>query len=206
MKTEKNIFTVAENVQKLDIYSASYPQIFSRILFIRDDSGLKYFPGSSQRTKHDEKELIKAQLYVELVERCEYPSRLVELGRHIEIGGGKNKRYEEADVIVKDGEGNARMIFEVGGFDGYERDKSRIVRDLFDLAESLGGAKKPEYLIYFSRAFRNGDEKTKILVIDYSKFNTFDSWKKAGCPNGEMVRGRLEYFPGCLRRPENDID
>lgn len=164
-----------------------FNQIFPKALIIRDESRVVYLSNNDAESKYQEEGLIKAQLYVEIVEKYKYPLNLVEYGRYVKVGGKSSKRYIEADIIINDEKGNVRMIFEVSPFSDYEKNMDAIVADLFILADSLNWVKKPEYLVYYSRNSRNGEAKEKILVIDYLKFNTFYAWKKSGRPGKEKI-------------------
>jgi len=168
-------------------YCAQREITFPKVLIVRDESRVVYLSGDDQNLKYKEIDLIKAQLYVDLIEKYKYPIQLIELGRYVKLGGDKSRRYIEADIIINDGNGNVKTIFETGTFDEYEENMDRIVADLFDLALAVAWVKKPEQLIYFSRKFRNGVVKEKITVVDYLKFNTFAAWKKAGRPKEKTI-------------------
>ncbi len=157
-------------------------QLFAKTLIIRDESRVVYLSGDNQRTKEQEEGLVRAQLYVELIEKYKYPLGLVELGRYVKVGPKDGRRYIEADVIVNCERGNVKMIFEVSAFSDFEEKADSVVCDLFDLADSLSWMKKPEYLIHFSRNCGKNEIKEKVMVIDCAKFNTFFAWKKAGRP------------------------
>ncbi|HAT73548.1 MAG: N-6 DNA methylase [Candidatus Moranbacteria bacterium GW2011_GWF2_36_839] len=157
-------------------------QVFAKTLIIRDESRVVYLSGDKQESKEQEENLIKAQLYVELVEKHKYPLNLIEFGRYVKVGPKEGKHYIEADVIVNSEKGNVKMIFEVGTFSDFEDKTDKVVCDLFELADSLSWIKKPEYIVYFSRTCRKSEVKEKIITIDYARFNTFSAWKKAGRP------------------------
>ncbi|KKQ22729.1 MAG: N-6 DNA methylase, partial [Candidatus Moranbacteria bacterium GW2011_GWF2_37_11] len=167
---------------------AAYPQqVQVRTLIVRDESKVIYMPESNWDAAKKGEELIRAQLYVNLIEKYQYPLHLVEFGRYVKVGHAKSKRYIEADIIINDEAGNARMILEVGNFEEFEENRDRIVADLFDLARAVTCVKKPNFLVYFSRSCKGGQVKDKIAVIDYTKFNTFQSWKKAKRPSTEEI-------------------
>jgi prevent-host-death family protein len=166
---------------------ASSPTVFARSLIIRDESRVVYLSGSDQNQKYQEEALIKAQLYVILVEEYHYPINLVEFGRYVKVGPKESKKYIEADAIINDDKGNVRIIFEVSPLSDYEKNMDRIVADLFDLANSLSWIKKPEHLVYYSRHVKNGNVKERIMVVDYGKFNTIAAWKRAGRPGGKSI-------------------
>ncbi len=160
---------------------------FPGTLIIRDESRVVYLSEKDRETKTREEALVKAQLYIELIEICKYPLNMIELGRYVRIGKGQSRRYIEADAIVNDASGNVKMILEVGFFGDYKENLDIIVEDLFDLADALSWVKKPQWLVYFSRKFNNGKVQEKILVVDYLQFNTFTAWKKAGRPGMDKL-------------------
>ncbi len=162
-------------------------QIFSKNLIIRDESRVVYLSENDQNKKYAEENLIKAQLYVQLIEKYNYPLPLVEFGRYVKVGPKKSKHYIEADIIINDENGNVEMIFETSPFCDYEENMDRIVADLFSLADSVSWVKKTKYLVYYSRLAKNGIVQEKILIVDCSKFNTFSAWKKSGRPGEKKI-------------------
>jgi len=185
-KNKNKNFCLADSSEKK--YAS---QVFAKTLIIRDESRVVYLSGDKQESKEQEEGLIKAQLYVELIEKYKYPLNLVELGRYVKVGPKEGKHYIEADVIVNSERGNVKMIFEVSNFSDFEEKTDKVVCDLFELANSLSWIKianslswikKPEYIVYFSRTCGKSENKEKIIAINYAKFNTFSAWKKAGRP------------------------
>lgn len=168
-------------------YALPYPGIFSKTLIIRDESRVVYLSGKDQEARRQEEELIKSQLFVELIEKYKYPLSSVELGRYVRLGGESSKRYIEADIIINDEKNNAQIIFEVGTFNDYEKNIDCALADLFSLANAVSYVKKPKWLIYFSRFSRNGVMKEKILSVNCEKFNSFLAWKKAGRPGEKTI-------------------
>lgn len=163
------------------------PHMFPRILVVRDSSKIIYLSEDDHDLKYREENLIKAQLYVDLIEKYHYPVSSVELGRYVKIGGTESKRYIEADIMIDDRRGNAEIIFEVSSFSDFEKNKDKIIADLFDLAYASTWVKKPKYLVYHSRSYKNGVCQEKTSTVDYTQFNTFLSWKKAGRPNHDKI-------------------
>lgn len=161
-------------------YAAENYQIFPKIFVIRDESRVVYLSYDDENLKQKKEDLTKCQLYVKLIEQLKFPIDVVEVGRYVKVSGGNGKRYIEADIIINDRKGNAQMIFEVGNFEEYESNLDKVFLDLFELADSLTVMKKPHYIIYYSRLFKNGTSSEKISVVDYTKFNSFLAWKKSG--------------------------
>ncbi|NTV41214.1 MAG: type II toxin-antitoxin system Phd/YefM family antitoxin [Candidatus Moranbacteria bacterium] len=160
---------------------------FPGTLIIRDESRVVYLSEKDREVKTKEESLVKAQLFIKLIEVCKYPINLIELGRYVRIGKGQSRRYIEADAIINDENGNVKMIFEVGFYGDYEKNLDIIVEDLFDLAEALSWVRKPQWLVYFSRKYSNGKVQEKILAVNYLQFNTFTAWKKAGRPGTDKI-------------------
>jgi len=187
MLTEKQGMKLMMADKSSNGYSFQNSQMFPKILVVRDQSKVVYLTEGDPDLKYKEEGLIKSQLYVNLIEEYKYPLSLVEIGRYVKVGGAESKRYIEADIIVNDKNGNVRMIFEVGPIADFEENTDRVVADLFEIAYAVTYVKKPECLIYYSRSFKNGTLTEKIITVDYTKFNTFAAWKKAGRPGGKEI-------------------
>ena len=193
VKKFEQLMNGGEKFQLADGNSRKYGfqgnQFFSKTLIIRDESRVIYLSGNdqNQNSRYQEEGLIKSQLFVKLIEEYSYPLGIIELGRYVKVGGENSRKYIEADIIINDERGNVDTIFEVGLFSEYEKNADKIISDLFDLASALSWVKKPKNLIYFSRSCKNGNAQEKATVIDYSKFNSFLAWKKAGRPNTKEI-------------------
>jgi prevent-host-death family protein len=171
-----------------DAYAAQRNEILPKVFIIRDESRVVYLSDQDQNSRLKEEGLVKAQLYVALIEKYKYPLHLIEFGRYVKVGGEESRRYIEADILVNDGRGNVRMIFEVGVFSDYDENVDRVVSDLFEMAAAVAWSKKPEFMVYYSRCFKNNNTASeKILTVDCLKFNTFTAWKKAGRPSAKTM-------------------
>lgn len=168
-------------------YSFANPKVFSKVMIVRDASRIVYLDQDDRDLKHKEEELVKAHMFVKLIEKYKYPFHLIETGRYVKVGPKESKRYIEADIIINDLSGNVRMIFESSLFADFEENTDKVVADLFDLAYAATWIKKPLYLVYFSISCKGGPCKEKSLTIDYTKFNTFAAWKKAGRPTEKEI-------------------
>lgn len=167
-------------------YSVKGEGLFSKILIARDASALY----AKDNLKLKEEGYIKAILLIELTGEYGYPLDSIEIGRCVQVGGSNGKKYVEADILAGDKKGDVRAVFEVAPFDDYEKDKDRVVSNLYDIAEAVSWRKKPMYLVYYSRAMKLGSVKEKISVIDYRKSKTFEAWKEAGRPAEGKIPGR----------------
>lgn len=146
--------------------------------FVKDAGAQKY---GEQKTSLKEKEIAKAQLYVDLVEKYAYPVDVIDTGIYVSVGGNGSRRFMEADMVVWDVHGNPRIVFAVAPFGDYERDFERTIKDLFEIGNAINGEKEHlHYLVYYSRSFTNGRAQKKITVIDIQKHKTLADWEKGG--------------------------
>lgn len=197
----KKLFLIASEVEKENIYYTlteyGKPKIvllssskFEKLLedgapqgygipsFVKDSGTQKY---GAQKASLKEKEIAKAQLYVDLVEKYDYPVDVIDTGIYVSVGGNGSRRFMEADMVVWDVHGNPRMIFAVAPFGDYERDFERTIKDLFEIGCAINGEKDHlHYLAYYSRSFANGRAQKKISVIDIKKYRTLADWEKSG--------------------------
>ncbi|MBI2120813.1 MAG: type II toxin-antitoxin system Phd/YefM family antitoxin [Parcubacteria group bacterium] len=146
--------------------------------FVKDSGAQKY---GAQKTSLKEKEIAKAQLYVDLVEKYDYPVDVIDTGIYVSVGGDGSRRFMEADMVVWDVHGNPRIVFAVAPFGDYERDFERTIKDLFEIGAAINGGKDHlRNLVYYSRSFANGRAQKKISVIDIQKYKTLADWEKSG--------------------------
>lgn len=148
--------------------------------FVRDGGTQKY---GEQKTSLKEKEIVKAQAYVELVEKYGYSFDQIDIGIYVSVGGEGSRRFMEADMVVWDTHGNPCMVLAIAPFGDYERDFERTVKDLFEIGNAIDNGKNHlHHLLYYSRSFSDGRAQKKISAIDFSKNKTFDEWEKDGRP------------------------
>lgn len=181
------------------VFSGEWQKSFSHArqkgFVLRDASSAKYTVDYSWTNQRGSEELIKAQLYVELIEKYRYPVSSIELGRYVRIGDASSKRYVEADVIVDDERGNITLLFSVSTKKFYEENTERAIRELFDVADALSReGQRTYYLIHYTRDCQDGFEQDRSMVIDHSSYRSFAEWEKANRP----VSKRIPYFKiGC---------
>lgn len=154
------------------------PYEYGLQFFVRDGGVQKY---GGQKTNIKEKEIVKAQVYVELVEKYGYSFDQIDLGLYVSVGGEGSRRFMEADMVVWGKDGNPLLLFAVAPFIDYERDFERTVKDLFEIGAAVnGGREHLTHLVYYSRSFSGGHAQKKISVIDFSKYKTFKEWEEDG--------------------------
>ena len=143
---------------------------------IRYNSDIK-----SARTIEDitgEEELVRAILLTKLANEYKYPLSSLEIEKTYSIGRPKviNPRI---DVMVKDEDGNVFMFIELKAPDKFTEDQDQVIeKQLFNLAGSeiaLGHSIK--YLVLLSCDLLDGSFKNNAILIDYERYNSFESWK-----------------------------
>jgi prevent-host-death family protein len=198
--TQKNIYyTLTEYGRpKIVILSATkfgelsdvgVPQVspygYGVSFFVRDGGTQKY---GAQKTNIKEKEIVKAQAYVELVEKYGYSFDQIDIGVYVSVGGDGSRRFMEADMVVWDALGNPRMVLAIAPFADYERDFERTVKDLFEIGNAIDNEKNHlHYLLYYSRSFSDGRAQKKISAVDFRKNKTFEDWEKNGRPMEKTI-------------------
>lgn len=153
--------------------------------FVRDNGAQKY---GAQKTNIKEKEIVKAQAYVELVEKYGYAFDQIDLGIYVSVGGEGSRRFMEADMVVWGKNGNPLLLFAVVPFVDYERDFERTIKDLFEIGGAINNGKEHlTHLIYYSRSFSNGRAQKKISIVDVTQNKTFADWEKNGRQVGKNI-------------------
>jgi prevent-host-death family protein len=156
------------------------PYEYGMPFFVRDGGIQKY---GAQKTNIKEKEIVKAQAYVELVEKYGYSFDQIDLGVYVSVGGESSRRFMEADMVVWGTDGTPVLVFAVAPFADYERDFERNIKDLFEIGNAINNGKAVlTHLVYYSRSFSGGRAQKKISAINLSENKTFGDWEKNGRP------------------------
>lgn len=154
-----------------------------KVLVVCDENQAVYSSRQAIEKLNCSRDLIVAQLYVELIEKYGYPIGSIKIGTYVKIGQGNLGGFIEADVLADGGNSGGNLLFAVSDFENYEKNEKLKVQELFVLAQGLKKTKqKIDFLIYFSRRYSTESLKEKIKVIDAKKFPTFSAWQKAGNP------------------------
>lgn len=154
-----------------------------KILFVCDNDQVVYSSERAIDRINSRQNLVVAQLYVELIEKYDYPIDSIKIGAYVKIGEKNSKRFIEADILVYGRNFQSNLLFAVSEFENFEKNEKLKVGELFDLAHELKKtSQKISHLIYFSRKYSKGSLKQKIKVINGKKFGNLKAWQKAGCP------------------------
>jgi len=148
----------------------------------------------------DPEEIVRAALYLELIEKYNYQASkdVIEMEKLHKIGHPHKKTDAKIDILVKKNK-KPFMMFELKSSEDYERYmEDSIKTQLFNLAavEDKGG-KYLRYLIYYTRYEEDGELREKIITINYAKFKSYEGWEDAGKPNLMLIP--KEY--GIVRKP-----
>lgn len=127
-----------------------------------------------------DEETVRAYILAKLVNELGYKLENIELEKQYDIGRPKVNK-PRIDIIVKDDKGNAFLYIELKSPQDYEKDKDEVIeKQLFNLAsQEKGQGKKVKYLVLYTFEVVGNEVKDKAILIDYEKFNSFDTWKNA---------------------------
>ncbi|HSQ98127.1 MAG TPA: N-6 DNA methylase [Rickettsiales bacterium] len=126
-----------------------------------------------------EEELVRAYLLTKLTSELGYKPELIEIEKEYDIGRPKVNK-PRIDIMVKDEKGNSFLYIELKKPQDYEKDKDEVIeKQLFNLAsQEKGQGKKVKYLVLYTYEILDKEIKDKCILIDYEKFNSFESWKE----------------------------
>lgn len=127
-----------------------------------------------------DEEIVRAYILAKLVNELGYKLENIELEKQYDIGRPKVNK-PRIDIIVRDDKGNAFLYIELKSPQDYEKDKDEVIeKQLFNLAsQEKGHGKKVKYLVLYTFEVVGNEVKDKAILIDYEKFNSFDTWKNA---------------------------
>jgi prevent-host-death family protein len=168
-------------------YGDTFPKE-NEVFILKEAPKVLYVDRKVPGDLYQAKELAKAQLYVELIEKYKYPLYLVEVGRCVKVGGPESRRYTEADIIVSGSSSNMLLLFSVAAFSVYEEHEESALRELFGLAEALSyGAGLRTRLVYYTRSHDASGTKRKCMVVSYEDHPSYDAWEKSGRPSSKKI-------------------
>lgn len=161
--------------------------------FSRDGSKITYLAQGYTDNFLDPEEQVRAELYVDLIEKYKYKpdKNIIELEKYRKIGHPHKKTDIKMDIVVYDENHNPFILFELKTREDYEKYfESSIKTQLFEPAATEDKGKGAlKFLIYYTRWHdEEGKLQEKYETIDYTKFKSFEDWEAAGRPN-------LRYIP-----------
>ena len=169
-------------------YGDTFPKE-NEVFILKEAPKVLYVDRKVSGDLYQAKELAKAQLYIELIEKYRYPLYLVEVGRCVKVGGTGSRRYTEADVIISGNSSNMLLLFSVAAMSAYEEHKESAIKELFELADALeyDGSRLETRLVYYSLSYEKTGVKRKCMVISYNDYPSYDAWVAAGKPSSPKI-------------------
>ncbi len=152
--------------------------------FVQESSQVAY--GGDFVQFPDEKDLLRARLLVELIERYHYPPEKILVGMYLPI---KNNGvdYVEIDMVVEDSLHNPFILCAVEPPQTYEEKFDDTMRKLFAMAVLMREKNPPQFLMYYTRWYEAATRKTRQIIVDLRKHSSFDSWHSAGRPTEKNI-------------------
>lgn len=154
------------------------------VSLVREVPTVPYADGRLADPHSQAKDLVRAQLYVELVEKCGYSLETVRVGKYVRVGEADSRKYIEADILVEDKRKGSVIVCMVVAPDVYERRSATAMRELFEIAAALhshGRKLKDIKLIYYTRLQKGAERaRQRCMVVDYGQYQTFENWEKQG--------------------------
>ncbi len=134
--------------------------------------------GWNIKQSRGDEEIVRAFITAKLVNELGYKPENIEFETEYKLGRPKQNK-PRIDVIVRDEKGNAFLYIELKRPQEYENNQDKVIEEqLFNLAsQEMGQGKKVKYLVLYTIEANNGQIKDRCKIIDYKKFNTFNSWK-----------------------------
>ena len=126
-----------------------------------------------------DEEIVRAFVLAKLVNELGYKLENIELEKQYDIRRPKVNK-PRIDIIIRDDSGDVFLYIELKSPQDYEKDKDEIIeKQLFNLAsQEQGQGKNVKYLVLYTLEIIEKEIKDKCILIDYDKFNSFDSWKE----------------------------
>ena len=124
-------------------------------------------------------EQVRSYLLSKLVNELDYEIGKIEIETEYPVGRKKDKERPRVDVIVRDNEGKAFLLIEVKEPDQFEKEKEEAIENqLFNLAPNEDAKTGVKYLAYYTYEITGETIKDKVIIIDFEKFKSYESWEK----------------------------
>lgn len=139
-------------------------------------------------------EVVRAHIVSRLTRALGYRAERIEIERGYEAGR-PSRITPRIDIIVNHADGSPFFFIEVKAPNAFEQDKHLIEGQLFKLAALHEGStgKKPSYLVYYTVEEADGDLIDKAIIIDRSKYATYQAWLDSGEPSiGDTIPGHYD--------------
>jgi len=179
----------------------------------RDGSKITYLAQGYTDKFLDPEEQVRAELYIELIEKYKYKpdKNIIKLEKYRKIGHPHKKTDIKMDIVVYDENHNPFMLFELKSPEEYDKYfESSIKTQLFEPAATEDKGKGTlKFLVYYTRWYdEDGKLHEKYETIDYTKYKTFEDWESAGRPNLRYIPknyGIKDKPPAFIKGSEKDL-
>jgi len=149
--------------------------------FVKESSQVAY--GNDFVQFPDEKDLLRAHLLVELIERYRYSPERILVALYLPV---KNNGvdYAEIDMVVQDSSHNPFILCAVEPPQTFEEKFDDTMRKLFAMSVFMREKVSPHFLMYYTRWYEDRDatRKTRQIIVDSLRYQTFSEWNSAGRP------------------------
>lgn len=156
-------------------------------------------------------EQVRAFLLTKLVNELEYDIEKIEIETEYPAGKKKKKERPRVDIVVRDEEGKAFLFIEVKEPNQFEREKEEAIENqLFNLAPSEDAKTGVKYLVYYTYEISGEKIKDKVIIIDFEKFKSYESWDKVRDFSDEIpkrygIAQKEPYCKGSTKDLEKDF-
>lgn len=132
-----------------------------------------------------DEEIVRAYILAKLTNELGYNAEDLEIEREYNVKIGRDSKKPRVDLIVKHKwkENEIFLFVELKAPDKYENDKEYIEWQLFGLAQAESKNSKIQYLAYYTTIEEDGILRDNCIIIDYTKYATYESWEKDGFPS-----------------------
>ena len=147
--------------------------------FVRESPKVAY--GEDFVPFPDEKDLLRAHLMIELIERYHYVPESLVVRAYVQVKHN-GVDYAEVDLIVHDKEHQPFILIAVETPQEYEQKFEETMRKLFAVAVLMRQTHPPRYLMCYTRWYEGERRTIRQVVVDYSKYQTFSAWHESSRP------------------------
>lgn len=178
-----------------------------------DRSKITYLAQGHTNNFLDLEEQVRAELYVDLIEKYKYKpdKKIIELEKYRKIGHPYKKTDIKIDIVVYDKNQDPFMLFELKSPEEYDKYfELSIKTQLFEPAATEDKGKGTlKFLVYYTRWYdEDGKLQEKYVTIDYTKYKSFEEWEAAGRPNLRYIPknyGIKDKPPAFIKNGEKDL-
>ena len=132
-----------------------------------------------------DEEISRAYLVNRLINELDYKPENIEIEKRYEVSLGRSTKIHkgENDLILRDNKGDVFYLIEAKAPKEYEGGKKTIIGQLFGIAREEARKHKVYYLCYYTSDYTDSKTRDKVIIIDFQKFQEYETWAEAGEPS-----------------------